>query len=102
MHLTSSSTASFTQPINNKFFGELFLANICFDFSKNNEDKNFSTYFILLAIKRSYYFKSDISTKNIQYLNSTISKILKSKYIHFEKKIELINYLLSFSKLISK
>ena len=102
MHLTSSSTASFSQPINNNFFGEIFLTNICFDFSKNNEDKNYSVYILLATIKSYFNFKSSISKKNMQYFNNTVSKILKCKYIYLQKKIELINYFFSFSKSIIK
>ena len=97
MHLTSFSTASFTQPINNKFFGELFVANICLDIS-NNEIQNFSVYYFLNTIKSYNNYKSSISKNNMIYLNNTISKILKSKYISTIKKIELNNYFLSFSK----
>lgn len=102
MHLTSSSTASFSQPINNNFFGEIFLTNICFDFSKNNEDKNYSVYILLATIKSYFNFKSSISKKNMQYFNNTVSKILKCKYIYLQKKIELINYFFTFSKSIIK
>ena len=102
MHLTISSTASFTQPINNNFFGEIFLANICFDFSQNNEDKNYSVHILLSTIKSYYNLKTSINKKNIQYLNNTISKILKSKYIYLQKKIELFTYFFSFSKYIIK
>ena len=97
MHLTSFSTASFTQPINNKFFVELFVANICLDIS-NNEIQNFSVYYFLNTIKSYNNYKSSISKNNMIYLNNTISKILKSKYISTIKKIELNNYFLSFSK----
>ena len=102
MHLTSSSTASFTQPINNNFFGEIFLANICFDFSANNEDKIFSAYILLATLKYYYNLKSTINKNNKQYLNNTISKILKSKYIQIYIKIELINYFFSYTKFITK
>ena len=97
MHLTSSSTASFTQPINNKFFGELFLAEVFFDFSQNNEDKVFSSHSLLNTIKRYYNFKSSINKKNKEYLKNIISKMINSKYIQREKKTELNNSLLSFS-----
>ena len=102
MHLTSFSTASFTQPINNHFFGEIFLINICFDFSQNNEDKNYSVHILLTTIKSYYKYKSSINKNNMQYFNNTISKILKSKYIYLQKKIEIINYFFSFSKYIIK
>ena len=56
MHLTSPSTATFTQPINNKFFGELFLADILFDFTQKSEDKIYSVLFLLNSIKNYYNF----------------------------------------------
>ena len=96
VHLTSSSTASFTQSINNKFFGELFLAEIIFDFSQNNEDKNFSVYSILNTFKSYYDVKSTINKNNKEYLKKITSKMVKSKYIQRNKKIVLNNYLLEF------
>ena len=102
MHLTSPSTASFTQPINNNFFGELFLADILFDFTQECEDKNYSALFLLNSIKNYFNSKSAINKTNMQFLNKTISKILKSKYIQIEKKIELNIYFHAYYKHIIK
>ena len=91
LHLTSPSTASFMQPINNKFFGELFLAEIIFDFSEKNKDKNFSVKTILNTIKSYYSFKENINEYNLKYFNNIVFKMIKSKYISKINKLELIN-----------
>ena len=91
LHITSLKTASFTQPINNKFYGELFLAEIIFDFSEKNEDKNYSVYMILNSIKRYINYKSIINKHNLKYFSEIIFKLIKSRYISKFNKFQLIN-----------
>ena len=86
LHLISSLTASSLQPINNKFFGELFLLDIIFDYSKNNEDKIYSVYAALYIMNSYYKDKSIINKFNLSYLNSIIFKIKSSKYISKNNK----------------
>ena len=90
-HLSGPTTATSTQPINNNFFGLLFWLEIIFDFSKNNEDKNYSVSAALYIINYFQKDKSVISENNISYLNKIIIKIIKSKYINEKNKKELIN-----------
>ena len=97
-HLVSHYTASYTQPINNHFFGELFLTEIIFDFSNNNQNKIFSAFSVLFILKKYYKKRSVIKENNIQYLNNTILKILNSKYISIYNKNILIT---SFHKFLS-
>ena len=80
IHLRSFSTSTFTQPLNNVLFGEIFLLNIIFDFSKNNADKNFAANHALY-IKRRYNIKNFIKDKNILYLKKILKKIINCKYI---------------------
>jgi glycosyltransferase involved in cell wall biosynthesis len=61
LHLSSSFTASSTQPINNNFFGLLFWLEIIFDFSKNNENKNYSAQAALYITKIYFKYKSIIN-----------------------------------------
>ena len=41
VHVKRKISASYTQNINNKLFGELFFLDVMFDFSKNTSDKNY-------------------------------------------------------------
>ena len=67
IHLVSRITASFTQPKNNKFFGEIFLLDVIFDFSKNNTSKDLAIYYALY-IKRLHRLNKIENNKNHCYL----------------------------------
>ena len=71
-HLWSISTASYSQPIKIKFFGFLYLLDVLFDFSKN-EDKIYS-FDLAYEIKRRFKVK-----KFINFI--TIFKEILSIYI---------------------
>ena len=90
-HLNTNTTASYTQSINNHFFGELFLTDIIFDFSNENHNKIFSLFSALETLKRYYTKREFIQENSIQYLNNIIMKILKCKYINCKNKNKLIN-----------
>ena len=96
LHLLSTSTASSVQPINNKFFGALFLIDIIFDFSKNNEDKNYSVFAALYLMKHYFKDKFIINKNNFSYLKSIIFKIQKSEYIKEKNKQILIKQFHNF------
>ena len=64
IHLRNFSTSTFTQSIHNIIFGEIFLLEIIFDFSKNNTDKNFAASHALY-IKRRYKLDMKIKDKNM-------------------------------------
>ena len=95
-HLISLSTASYTQPINNIFFGELFLTEIIFEFSKNNNNKIFSVFSAMFTLKKFYKKRALIKESNKQYLNNIILNILNSKYISAYNKTKLITYFHKF------
>ena len=95
-HLNNKKTASYTQSINNHFYGELFLTDIIFDFSKN-QNKIFSVFSALDTLKKYYKKRALIKENSMQYLNNIILKILKSKYITISKKNKLIE---SFHKIL--
>ena len=90
-HLNNNTTASYTQSINNHFFGELFLTDIIYDFSKQNHNKIFSLLSALETLKRYYNKRAFIKEDSILYLNNIIFKILKCKYINDKDKNKLIN-----------
>ena len=87
-HLMSSKTACYTQPDENKLFGEIFLLDTLFDFSKN--DFQTKKYVVIKAIeisKINFFQKAIINTKNRKYLNYVIKKIIECKYIsNIDKK----------------
>ena len=84
--MSSSFSASSTQPINNNFFGLLFLLDIIFDFSKNNENKNYSAQAALYITKFYFKYKSIINKTNLSCLKNIIFKIIKSKHINKKYK----------------
>jgi len=55
-HLMSEITSSFTQPNDNKMFGEIFLLEIIFNFSKNNLESKKIVIEKLLEIRNSDFF----------------------------------------------
>ncbi len=98
LHLISSSTASIVQPINNKFFGLIFLIDIINDFSRNSEDRIYSVYGALDIMKSYYKERSFINKLNLSYLKFIIFKIKNSKYISDKNKIIVMN---EFRKFLS-
>ena len=88
IHLVSRITASFTQSYNNKIFGEIYLLNIIFDFSKNNSNKNLAADYALF-IKRHYNYNKSQMDKNHYYLNYTLQKIINCKFISKQNKVNI-------------
>ena len=83
-HLVSTSTATFTQPIKNKFFGLLFLLDILFDFSKN-KNKFYAVNFSYI-IKNQFNVKRFINDNNIIFFRNIIRKFLTCKYIDSKRR----------------
>ena len=90
IHLKSPITASYTQPKNNILFGEIFLLDIIFDFSKNNSNKDLAVYYALF-IKRHYRLNKIKNDKNHCYLYFILQKILKCKFISKQNKVIIKN-----------
>ena len=88
IHLLSNLTASSTQSRKNKIFGELFLLDIIYDYSKNNSDKNLAIYYALY-IQKKRKFKKIKYNKNFKYLHYILKKILNCKYISMIDKEKL-------------
>jgi hypothetical protein len=86
IHLFSPSTASFTQSDNAKIYGEIFLIDTIFDFSKGNISKNCVVDLIL----DKDYFKNTKSEQNILYLKILLKKILNCNYITKYNKERII------------
>ena len=88
IHICSNSSASNIQPKKNKLFGELFLLNILFDFSKSN-DKNLIVFFRIKIIKNSSKLKE---YRNLSFLKFILKKILKCKFVKDINKKYLYKY----------
>jgi len=86
-HFISSSTASNIVTKNHQMNMEIFLIDVVFDLSINNNKK----YAAILAIRlktMSYY--QLLNTKGKQYLFSVLKKIMNCKFIEEKYKKELI------------
>jgi len=84
VHWLSGSTATFVQPNSVRLFGDLYVLDVLYDFSKN-EDKN---YAVTLAynIKRGYRVYQFHNDTNLIYFRSIIQKLNNSPYITNENK----------------
>ena len=87
--MISFSTASYTQPINNKLFGDLFLTEIIFDFSKRNIDKKYSASSALNIMNNFRQHRKMINNYNLQYFKNIIIKLLSSDFICKTDKYKL-------------
>jgi len=94
-HLETYFCASFTQSVHKKTYGEIFLMDIVFEFSKNNTDKNYAAFQALDSIKRDF-FNVRYSKRNSIYLKNVIKKILGNGLISEENKKKIRE---KFSKL---
>ena len=88
IHLNSKSTSSFKIHRDIKLFGEIFLADIIYDFSKNNKDKNYAVNAAYHA-KRFFRIKNFVNNTSLVYLKALLNKFLKSKYISHRNKIKI-------------
>ena len=96
IHLDNKSTASYTIPYDIKLFGEIYLADIIYEFSKNNSDKNYavkSAYGLRNKFKRNDAMKNKT---NLLYYKSLLNKLLKSQYISKKYKNKIRINLKSF------
>ena len=75
VHFKGRNTASSTQSLNSRIFGDIFFLEILFDFSNNNiEEKNLIVGQLFYIYKRYNYFKFN-NDKNSFLLKKVISKI---------------------------
>lgn len=88
IHLNSHITSSFTQPKDNKIFGEIYLLDIIFDFSKNNSNKNLAVDYALF-IERLYKYNKFKKDKNSYYLKFILQKIINCKFISKQNKLKI-------------
>ena len=86
IHVNSPSTSTYTQTENLKIFGEIFLMDIIFDFSKGNISKNC----VIDLIINKAYFKMAKNEKDILYIKSIFQKIIECDYITKNNKERLM------------
>ena len=79
-HFVGRNTASNTQPIELKIFGELFLLDIIFDFSGNNIEEKNLLIDQALYIYKGYKINRYNNNTNSNYLKSILKKIFNCKY----------------------
>ena len=96
IHIYRKESASYTQNINNKLYGELFFLDVMFDFSHNNSDKNYAVSYAL-RINNYYKLNNFINSTIDNYLKIILSKIIKSKYITNKNRNKLE---LSFKRIL--
>lgn len=84
VHWLNGSTATFVQPNNVRLFGDLYVLDVLYDFSKN-EDKNYAVT-LAYGIKRSYRVNQFHNNTNLIFFRSIIQKLSNSPYITNENK----------------
>ena len=81
-HLRSFSSASYTQPIDSKLYGDIFFFDILFDFSKNDTmTKNLiigQAVYICNEYKKNKFNKDT----NWYYLKYVLKKLVNSNYLY--------------------
>ena len=84
LHIKNNSTATKTQPRDNKVLGEVFFLDTLFEFSKNNSDKNIAvSHLINIKYKFDLYHIQKNSTR--LYLLSILEKMMNCSYISESK-----------------
>ena len=79
-HIEAPFCASYSQTSDKKTFGEIFLMDTVYEFSKNTSDKNYAAYQALDSAKRGF-FNVEHNKKNSEFLKEVLKKILENKYI---------------------
>jgi glycosyltransferase involved in cell wall biosynthesis len=90
-HLVSKNTSSFTQSSDSKTFGEIYLLDVLFDFSRNDFEAKKYIVYKALEIKNYEFFVIKNET-NKNYLKIVLEKMMKCKYISDEDKYKLKQY----------
>ena len=96
MHIKRNTTASFSQSLKNKIFGEIFFLDTIFEFSQNNVYKNSVVYYSFI-VQNYYNLTKFENTTNDIYLKYVIKKILTSKFITEENKKEVKRRFIEFT-----
>jgi len=95
LHIKRNITASCTQSIKNKIFGEIFLLDIIYDFSPNNIFKNSVVYYSYI-VQNYYNLTKFKNTTNDLFLKKVVHKILASPFIIEKNKKEVRKRFIEF------
>ena len=95
IQIKRSTSASYSQNINYKLYGELFFLDVMLDFSKNTSDKNYAVNMVF-QIKKNYKIEQYANNKNYNYLKAIINKIMRCQFISLENKQKIKIYLKTF------
>ena len=88
LHFRYNTSSSQVLPKDHYIFGDIFLVDIIFDFSKNEYKKNAIYKLIYSKYKKNFIISKEYK-KVIEYLKSVIKKILNCEYIDEKDKNEL-------------
>lgn len=92
-HLMSEKTACYTQSIENKLFGEIFLLDILLDYSKEDLKKKKYCVMKILELTINDLFEKGIKNKkNKGYLEYVLQKFIQGNYTKEEKNITINTY----------
>ena len=85
-HYISQETASYQIQDDNKIYDEIFLVDVVFDFTENNQKgKKFAvTRAEILKNERCYFLTKN--ERNLKFLKAVLNKILNCKYISEDDK----------------
>jgi hypothetical protein len=86
LHIKNNSTATKTQPKENKILGEVFLLDIIFEFAKTNKNIAVS-HLVNINYKFNIYHINKISTK--LYLLSILEKMMNCSLISKSKHLQV-------------
>ena len=81
-HFKGKSTASTTQSVHSRIFGDIFFLDIIYAFSKNNYECKNLIVGQAVYIYHRYPFSRFINDSNYFYLKSVLNKIIKCKYLN--------------------
>ena len=96
IHFIGKYTASNTQSIDYKIFGDIYFLDIIFDFSKNNtEDKNLIVGQAIYIYKK-YRFTEYNNSCNSKYFRYVLKKLINCKYLNKLNKRKLKKIFSSF------
>ena len=88
LHIKNNSTATKTQPKDNKLMGEIFLLDVLFEFSKNNSNKNIAASHLVNF--NSKYHLSHIKNNGTKlYLKSILVKMLNCNFFSRMKRYQI-------------
>lgn len=85
-HYLSYQTATHTIPTNNKYYDAIFLVDIFFDFTENNEKGKKFVVEKLLSLYKGYCSIVSKDERNVKFIKAVLNKIMNCPYISDKDK----------------